>query len=156
VNEAWEALSLYESRDIAARLFKQRHALELNADAAYGIVSHVAQAREYFSSAERAAPLVRPLLVYYGVLALSRGVILFLNPSAKEGTLKQAHGVTANTTLSAGIAKIGELGIELARGTFAELSAVTHNRERASVFKAPYPERAVLSRRALRRFQRLP
>lgn len=75
----WERLSLYESRDMVTQLYHRRHGRQTNDAKARAIASHMIQGRQYFESAQGAGELVRPLLLYYGVVALSRALILFLD-----------------------------------------------------------------------------
>ena len=72
MTDTWAQLSLFESRDLVARLFQARHGRELSAGKAQEIISAVAQSRAYFESAANAATVVAPLLQYYGVLSLTR------------------------------------------------------------------------------------
>lgn len=75
----WEELSVYESHDFVGKWYKIRHGRTLNAVRTREIASSFTQGREYFASAKGAATSVRPLLFYYGVLSLSRGLILLLD-----------------------------------------------------------------------------
>jgi len=74
ITNSWERLSLYESRDLLSRFYQKRHGRELSAEKAYEIIAHLAQGRGFFTSAGQSSELVRPLLLYYGVYALSRGL----------------------------------------------------------------------------------
>lgn len=65
----WEGLSFYESTDLVARFYEEYHHSKLQEHKASEIVSQLSQGREYFSSASSSAEIVRPLLVYYGVLS---------------------------------------------------------------------------------------
>lgn len=109
----------------------------LNSTTGHSIASHFAQGREYFRSAANAAILVRPLLLHYGVVALSRGLILMLNRGLKPEALADKHGLTCHqwkTRLaSSGIADVGNLEVQLTLGTFTTLLAATGNRERCLV-----------------------
>ena len=128
----WEELSLYESRDLIDRFFKSRHDRDLSAEKANEITSNLAQGREYFSSAREAGELVRPLLLYYGVLALSRGLILALEPGTREASLSSSHGLVTlqwAQTLSAGIKELGKLQMQFATGTVSDLARATKNRD---------------------------
>jgi hypothetical protein len=136
VADPWDIIALYESRDTIDRLFQTRHGLSLSTTRAHEIGSHFSQGREYFRSAERASLLVRPLLLYYGVIALSRGLILFLDPTMSEDTLPGAHGLESvgwKHVLAKGPGHIGELEVQVTKGTFNELLRATQNRERAVV-----------------------
>jgi len=127
----WYALREFETRDITARSYKSRHSLELSAAKAREISSNFVQAREYFRNASGADFTVRPLLLYYGVASLSRGLTLFLDPKKRETSLKQGHGLAIHgwgQKLSNGLNEIGNLQIRLTRGVFHDLLTSTGNR----------------------------
>lgn len=86
--------------------------------------------------------LARPLVLFYGVMALSRAAILFFKPNAKEANLNPAHGLTVlswQQTLEGGIKNIPELRLKAVSGTFIELADATQVVDRVSVYVAPYP-----------------
>ena len=87
----WYALREFETRDITSRTYKARHGLNLSAVKSREIASNFVQAREYFRSAAGADFTVRPLLLYYGVASLARGLTLFLDPAKRETSLKQSQ-----------------------------------------------------------------
>jgi len=94
--------------------------------------------------------LVPPLLQYYGVLSLSRGLVLFLSPSLRESGLSKSHGLSAKgwgEVLAGGIQHLGELEVELGGGTFRQLLDATGNEERSCIHQAPYPNKLILTRR---------
>lgn len=146
---SWARLSLYESTDLVRSLFQQRHGRELNAEKAREIVSAVAQGREYFSAAAEAGLLVRPLLQYYGVLSLSRGLILLLSHNLRETSLPQAHGLSSigwANMLAANTWRPAELQVKVSSGTFLSLLTSTGNSDVSVVFTGPYPDRIVFPR----------
>jgi hypothetical protein len=133
--EVWSRLFLYESRDQVTRRWELRHDLEASAGKARDINSALAQGREYFEASEHAGELVRPLLLYYGVLAMSRGVVLFADREGREATLSQAHGLQLQgwdglESGAAAAAHLHELSVRVTGGTFAELAKATRNTER--------------------------
>ena len=93
MNKIWNELLQYETRDLVERFVKKRHGKELNANRALQITSNFIQGRAYFESAEKASFTVRPFLQYYGVMALSKGLILSLDYSKTEAQLKSSHGL---------------------------------------------------------------
>jgi len=113
------------------------------------IVSAFAQGREYFSAADAAGLLVRPLLQYYGVLSLSRGLVLFLNmDNLRENALPQSHGLTATgwgPNLARGDTSPAELEVEVTKGTFGQLLKCTSEGDFISVFTGPYPNRLIFN-----------
>ena len=83
---------------------------------------------------------VKPLLIYYGVLSLSRGVILANNPFKKEESLKKGHGLETDSwqgTLRGGIKDVLELKIRSTDGTFSELVEVCNNLKTMYKFQGP-------------------
>lgn len=136
VSSTWTELLVFESVDLVKRSFKNRHNRELNTGRATEIVAQFTQAREYFDSAAASGPLVKPLLVYYGVVALSRGAILLLNGRIDESGLAQAHGIQVQDwrqTFSAGLTDTPDLQIQISSGTFMQLLQATANSDRAEI-----------------------
>ncbi len=126
----WYALGDFETRDLTSRYYRAQHGRELSADRARQIASNFIQAREYFRSAAVADRVVRPLLQYYGVSVLSRGLVLFLNREKQEESLKSSHGLVGDewqSTLSGGLVKIGDLRVRLTKGIFHDLLVATNN-----------------------------
>ena len=127
----WYALREFETIDITSRSYKSRHALDLSAAKGREISSNFVQAREYFRNAAAADFTVRPLLLYYGATSLSRGLTLILDPSKRETSLKQSHGLQVydwGQRLSKGLRGIGDLHIRLTNGLFHDLLTSTGNR----------------------------
>ena len=127
----WYALREFETREITARSYTSRHSRDLNAGKAKEISSNFVQAREYFRNASLADFTVRPLLQYYGVAALSRGLTLFLDPQMRETSLTPGHGLDTcdwQSVLSDDQKEIGRLSVRLKKGTFSELLTATKNK----------------------------
>jgi len=83
---------------------------------------------------------VRPLLLYYGVYALSRGLILFLDTNLRECSLPSSHGIEAEGwqhALAQGIDQLPDLPLKITGGTFAVLSKATSNVDRCLVQGVP-------------------
>src|SRR5258708_30623375 len=118
--EGWSRLSLFLSRDILKRRYRERHGGDMSATKAREIISHLEQARQYFTSAESAGVLAEPLEQYYGVLAFSRAIALYLNFSLRETSLKPGHALRASLP-SDGC--IEDIQLDVQGGTFAELLA---------------------------------
>ena len=90
---------------------------------------------------------VKPLLLYYGVLSLSRGAILLRNDSKKGESLAHSHGlreVNWRGKMSGGIKKILDLGIQVESGTFLELVESIPNVHQAHYFNLQSKSKAVL------------
>ena len=140
--KSWRELSLYESRDYVAKRIRERHKGKPRDKQSRDIASHVVQARQYFESAAEAGSLIRPLLLYYGVLALSRAIILMSDPHKESGQLEHSHGVKIDdwSGLDASDptkALRALAGLQVAvdsGGTFPELCLATQNRERWRTF----------------------
>ena len=137
-NPHWEYISFFESHDYVARRYKEWHEREPNASRIKQINACFSQGLEYFTNAERAAMSVKPLLLYYGVLSLCRGLILAKNPNKSEASLSQGHGLEVfnwEQTLAGGIGKILELQIRATRGTFRELVEISWHLNSVKVFQ---------------------
>jgi len=126
----WRDLSYLESRDLATGLFREVHGREPSAARSHSIVAAFGQGRRYFEAADHADLLVRPPLLLYGVIALSRGLTLFLDPETLGPT----------TTSTEPLRRLPDLRASFGRGTFTDLLAVTRNVERARVVVQPPDE----------------
>lgn len=129
-NGYWDTLSMFESRDFVACWYKKKHNRDLNTGECQAITTCFSQGREYFDAAGSAGISVRPLLLYYGVLSMSRGVILLCDRCKKEESLKPSHGVEAvdwRNILSGGLNKILDIQIRATNGTFSELVKAVGN-----------------------------
>ena len=129
-SKVWAALSAYESTELVRRFAKERTDREPNASKAREIAAHFAQGREYFRNAAGAGELVRPLILYYGVVALARGAILFLDPSKSK--VVGDHGLDGSgwEDLNTKPETVPSLSVVVKReGTFPELARVSGNSE---------------------------
>lgn len=126
----WHALSHFESRDLVHRSYEERHGAPPADGHAAEIAACFIQGRAYYESAQAADEAVRPLLLHYGVLALSRGTVLFLG-KLREADLEPKHGLGTpgwKTTLAQGAHKLLELRIGAQEaGTYPQLLAATSN-----------------------------
>lgn len=128
----WEPLLRFESRDYVTRHYKEKHGRSLNAKRAYEIGSCFTQGREYFASASTASDTVKPLLLYYGVASLSRGVTLLKDRTKNEESLTPRHGLSAVNwakTLHAGISEVLNLEVRCEKGGFTEFVTSVGNRQ---------------------------
>lgn len=89
-------LANYESAELVRLQFKRKHGRSLGAAKAHEVCSAFTQARGYMIAAKNADRMVRPLLSYYGVLSLARGLTLFLSKELRECGLAQAHGLSVD------------------------------------------------------------
>ena len=72
-NQEWHEISRFESYDLAKSWYQQTHQRQMNATKTRQVNAFFIQGREYFKSASSSDMSVKPLLLYYGVLSLSRG-----------------------------------------------------------------------------------
>src|SRR5262249_21388945 len=128
-------LSLFQSRDLLADRFHARHGRSANDGKCREIAAHLAQGNQYFESARNAGDLARPLLLYYGALALVRAVILFADPLLAESGLAQKHGLSISGWSNllgdrkSGLRRLPDLPILFETGTFSQFAKVTANAE---------------------------
>lgn len=129
MNKVWNELLEFETCDLVGRFVNKRHGRKLNTNRILQITSNFIQGREYFKSAEIASITVRPLLQYYGVMALSKGLILLLDLSKTEEQLKSSHGLDVkNWNQILKNKDFENLEISVGNGTFSELIKATENR----------------------------
>jgi hypothetical protein len=130
----WDALGVYESTELVRDLCKAKTGRRPSAAKAREIASHFAQARQYFRSAEAAGALVRPLLLYYGAMALARGLVLFLDPGLSKVAAGHGLGADGWADLNAKPDAVPDLAVSVhASGTFPELLRVTGNADRTKI-----------------------
>ncbi len=130
MNDIWHSSIRFESRDIVFQTYQKRHGRTPSAGRVRDITANFIQGREYFLNADRSAITVRPLLQYYGVLALTRGLILTISCQKDAAALKPSHGLEHHDwagTLKNGVASFGDLAVILGKGTFWELLEATDN-----------------------------
>ena len=128
----WEQIQRLEGRDYLDQNYKKRHGRSLNGQRAYEIGACFTQGREYFASASIASETVKPLLLYYGVASLARGIILLLDRQKKEESLTPGHGlVTASwaETLNKGISEVLKIEVQATKGTFSEFVSAVGNKQ---------------------------
>lgn len=139
-SKVWAALSAYESTELVRRFAKERTGREPNVTKAHEIAAHFAQGREYFRNATGAGEVVRPLILYYGAMALARGAILFLNPSKSK--VVGDHGLDGSgwEDLNTKPEAVPGLLVKVKReGTFPELARVSGNSEGCMIRNAEMP-----------------
>jgi hypothetical protein len=128
-NNIWDNLHNYEACDLVKDRYQKKHGREANTQRAKEICASFAQAREYFKNSESVNDSIKSLLIYYGVLSLSRGTIIFLNGNS-EATLSQSHGL-ATLNWQESLSKPLNLGGVTTKvqenGTFRELAKATNN-----------------------------
>lgn len=129
MNNVWYFLKEFESKDIVKRFFIRKYNYSISANKALEINSAFTQGREYFFSSQKADISVRPLLQYYGVVALSRGLILILDKNSRENNIIPSHGLKIkNWSEVSKSGRIEDITLKSSRGTFTELIKVTNNK----------------------------
>lgn len=94
-SSAWELIANYESFELIKRDYAARHGIRPNTGHAREIAAPFSHARSYFRSAQNAELTVKPLLLYYGIVSLSRGLTLILSRGLREAALTPSHGLAA-------------------------------------------------------------
>jgi len=129
--QIWVALSAYESTDIVSDLYRVTQGRELSTTWAREIASSFSQGREYFEAASASGPLVRPVLQYYGVVALSRALIQFAQRNVGGADLPRSHGIVAelwDETLKDPKSSL-DIALKVTNGTFSALAKATANKD---------------------------
>lgn len=126
----WDEFSQYESSELVKRDYKDRHGRDLNLRHAREITAAFSHARSYFRSTKNSEPTVKPLLLYYGVVSLSRGLALLLTRGMREAALAQSHGLSAKNwqhEMSHENPDFGKLRVVVnASGSFIDLGKATN------------------------------
>jgi len=124
---AWETLRSYQSEGLLK--YRLQKSGEQNPSAARidDIIAHIRQAENYFSSALSSDLIIRPLILYYGCLSLTRAAILILSIGKTVETLKSSHGM-GMTVEDPRSGSPENLVVKLwQRGTFSQFVEVTKN-----------------------------
>lgn len=136
----WDELSKFESRDFISSWYERKQNRSLNSAQAKAISACFVQGRNYFEASALSAQTVKPLLLYYGVLSLSRGMILLLTREKNEESLRPSHGLEIlrwREILARDNQKILDLPLRATNGTFEELAKATKNRQSTGWWNAP-------------------
>lgn len=131
MDSIWQQILNYQSYDIISTSYSNRHKKKISAKKINEIASNFIQAREYFLNTQKSSFSVKPLLLYYGVVGLARGIILILSANLTEAAMKQGHGLSTvrwKEVLSTGLVGIKDLKIAISSGTFLELLNATENK----------------------------
>jgi hypothetical protein len=130
--KAWEVISNYESYDLLQKLYKVKHGIEPNKANAREMAACFIQGRRYYEAASSSDRAIKPLLLYYGIVSLCRGLVLFLSKGLRECSLGKSHGLSIQdwqTVLSKTPVNVADLKISVnSSGTFIELAKVTENK----------------------------
>jgi len=133
--EIWQQLLSLESVEITKQWFRKIHGRELNTRRTREINAAAKQSREYFKNANESDYSVRPLLTYYGVVSLSRSLLLLLKYDGGEESPTAGHGlrtVNWNKQLSGdpmiALKSLGDIKVQISSGLFCDFIKVTKNR----------------------------
>ena len=146
--ELWDYVGRMESYDYAARLFAQFHGSAPDPEKTREINTAFAQGRMYFENARSADLGVKPLLLYYGAMALAVGLVSFKQPGRPAGTMKPSHGLRVGDwrkVLHSGVEDVLDLDVRATAGTFRELARVAWHWNVGKVYgdvrkRETYPE----------------
>ena len=126
----WEKISNYESTELVKRRYKNLfdhtpctiHAREITSSFIHG--------RAYFEAALTSAATVKPLLLYYGISNLTRGLCLMLTQGLRETQLRASHGLQTSEwkeSLNKPNPEFASINVEvLGSGTFIHLYDATN------------------------------
>lgn len=96
----WDTYMYLESEPAALALLADRYARKgeearrLAYENAAPFIYYLKQAREYYRAARAAALMVKPLILYYGMLGLAKAYVLMLDPHYPAGTGVLRHGMS--------------------------------------------------------------
>jgi len=128
MNNIWHYLREFESKEIIKRFILNKYSYNISTEKAIEINSAFIQGREYFTSSQDADISVRPLLLYYGIVSLSRGLILLLDKNSREQNIKPSHGLKIiNWQQICKTGQFEDIIVKSNNGTFTELINATKN-----------------------------
>ncbi len=93
MQDAKEILEDFQSEFLVRRKYNETYGKKLTERRAKEIASAFRQGKEYLGESAKASPRVVPLLVFYGLQALTRGVTQYLS-HRDAGGLSNSHGLT--------------------------------------------------------------
>lgn len=130
-SDNWESLSTYESYELVKQDYAERHGEIPGERHAREIAARFSHARSYFCSANSSELNVKPLLLYYGVVNLARGLTLMLSRGLREIELIPSHGLSVavkewTAEMSKDAPDFSALQIEVRKtGSFVQLAEAT-------------------------------
>ncbi|MFA5239308.1 MAG: YaaC family protein [Phycisphaerae bacterium] len=108
-----------ESTDNLKRVVKKSLGLELNSEVAKGAAICLRHGRLYFEAAEKSPMEIKPLLIFYGIVNYSKGLVIARNLMKIEA-LPQAHGLR---DISSQTSRLKELTVKSeGNGTFQQFN----------------------------------
>ncbi len=127
--ESWDLFANYESYELIKRAYEKRHEHNLETADAQEIAAYFIHAHSYFDAGKSGAQTVRPLLLYYGVLSLARGLVRFLTKNRQGTDFSPSHGlriVPQDEALRGDTPDFSALRAKvIKKGTFLELGEAT-------------------------------
>lgn len=127
MENSWNKLICFESRDLVEKHLNTLFGKGDYKEVIRQINAYFVQARHYFESASVADITVKPLLQYYGVNALSKGLILCLDNSKHKTPLVSSHGLSIKNWGVLLENRCEDLCLNVFNGTFLELVKATNN-----------------------------
>src|SRR5689334_6741292 len=116
----WYRFTFLESIENLKSVAYAHSGRELNTARAREIISCLQQGRFFYQTAELAPLEIKPLLLFYGMVGLSKGLILFRSGCGIE-TLSPSHGLRDDKSIRKG--RLEDLTILIgSKGTFAEFN----------------------------------
>jgi len=117
VNEIWSMLSYFESRYNCQKYLEDKFGSGLDglSDTANSLSYTIGSAREFYNAADGVSVLTRPLLIFYGMINLSKA--LFISTHGKKSP-STSHGLQIVDNWNG---KISELSVNVGKdGTFPQ------------------------------------
>ena len=110
-----------ESFDFVSALHEEYHGNPATEGKVRQVNSAFSQGRMYFESGSRAEMGVRPLLLYYGAMALAAGLVVFKSKGEEACNLRPSHGLKPDDwakCMQRGLGGILDLRVSVLPGTF--------------------------------------
>ena len=128
MGNSWISLLPYQTIDIVSEYYYKRHQRELNSYDSRSIISHFRQARAFHDNVKHSDLSVKPLLQYYCINSLSKGMIYLLDCTKKEESLCPSHGLKiSNWNECIKTKNFGDMQFKIQDGAFKSLIDATNN-----------------------------
>lgn len=124
---AWHCVSACENPDSIRRILKSRHR-NSNVEKDFNIPQIAACfsiGHRYFTEARNVALGVKPLLAFYGMLNIARGIILMRERSSRLDDLQKSHGVAFSSQATPSLGQ-QQVKTDRRRGTFLTFNDLTN------------------------------
>ncbi|RDK04615.1 YaaC family protein [Paraburkholderia lacunae] len=128
----WHGLQFLESTDNLRSVIQHHHGWHPNAEQARELSACIRQGRLFYETASTAPLEIKPLQLFYGMVAFAKALVLASDRHQRLGTMVGSHGLT---DCSAANSRLSDLCVLIrGRGTFSAFNDVVSRLNRLCYF----------------------